>query len=288
MNNIKNKLIQETDVEAIISGIVGRQLKVNNIENFTQAFVHKSFFIKEGFTDEDDECCAFYFEPSSSNERLEFLGDSILNFNTAEYVYQLFPSKEEGFLTKLRTRLVRNTQLSFIGNKLGFEKWLLISNSVENMNGRSNPRLIEDIFESFIAALYKDQGFYITREFIFGCFDRFVDVNQLVENNDNYKDMLLRYFQLNAWSHPVYETTNTTGNGPTKTFTTVVLVKRNLCESSNEIDSILDINTAMETELGIAFEHDYMLGSGTGKTKKESQQQASKSALEMLNVPKNF
>jgi ribonuclease-3 len=286
MNNLANKLISEEELEKIINkNLKNSKIKVNNVGIYRQAFVHKSFNVKESFVDEEDSCCAFYMEKTSCNERLEFLGDSVLNMVTAEYLFELFPDKDEGFLTKLRTKLVRNTQLSHIGTELGFKEWLLISSYVEKINGRDNPRLIEDVFESFIASLYKDQGFYVTREFIFSCFDTYVDINFLINNNDNYKDILLRYFQLNNWSHPEYNTFISDTSTSVKSFTTAVLVRKDLClDLGGE-----DIDKKLGTEYNVCYgEHHYILGVGTGKTKKESEQQASKSALLELKVPSNF
>lgn len=289
MNNIANKLISIEEVNKIInSNLVNTTIFVNNVDIFHQAFVHKSFMIKDSFVDEEDTCCAFYMEKTSSNERLEFLGDSVLNMVTAEYLFQHYPDKDEGFLTKLRTKLVRNTQLSYMGTQLGFKNWLLISTHVEKINGRENPRLIEDVFESFIAALYKDQGFYITREFIFTCFDKYINLKFLVNNNDNYKDILLRYFQMNVWSHPVYNTFSTEGTAANRSFTTVVLVKIDMCHEAANLQNIMNIDEALQETYNIHFDDQYMLGVGIGKTKKESEQNASKTTLEVLEVPKDF
>jgi ribonuclease-3 len=225
---------------------------------------------------------------TSSNERLEFLGDSVLNMVTAEYLFMKYPTKDEGFLTKLRTKLVRNTQLSYIGSKLGFNEWLLISTAIEKINGRENPRLIEDVFESFIASLYKDQGFYATREFIFNCFDKYVDADFLVKNNDNYKDILLRYFQLNLWTHPVYTTIKTEGAASNKIFTTAVLVKTELCEVHADYEIMKKLDKQCRETYGVNFDGQYIIGCGSGKTKKESEQNSSKATLELLKVPKDF
>ena len=72
-------------------------------------------------------------------------------------------------------------------------------------------------------------------DFIFKCFDKYVDLDFLIENNDNYKDTLLRYFQLNEWSHPVYSNIKTEGSGPNRVFTTVVLVQQEVCLNINRL-----------------------------------------------------
>jgi ribonuclease-3 len=289
MNNIRNKLIPKEEINKIVNGcLTSLEITVNNVDIFHQAFVHKSFVITESFVDEEDRCCAFFMKETGSNERLEFLGDSVLNMVTAEYLFIKYPSKDEGFLTKLRTKLVRNTQLSYIGSKLGFNEWLLISTSIEKINGRENPRLIEDVFESFIASLYKDQGFYVAREFIFNCFDKYVDVDFLIQNNDNYKDTLLRYFQLNLWNHPVYTTVKTEGVATNKIFTTVVLVNSDLCSTHADYKIMKETDCYYKNLYGVSFDGQYIIGCGSGKTKKESEQNSSNSTLELLKVPKNF
>lgn len=285
MNNINNKLVSHQDINKIINSMLfTKQINVRRLDLYQQSFVHKSFMVKESFIDEEDNCCAFNLQ-TSSNERLEFLGDSVLNMVTAEYLFIKFPDKEEGFLTKLRTKLVRNTQLSNMGEQLGFKEFLLISTQVEKINGRNNPRLIEDVYESFIAALYKEQGFETTREFIFSCYEKFVDLNYLIENNDNYKDILLRYFQLNLWSHPVYNNILVEGTGVNKIFTTVVLVNSALCDNNNEV---LLFDEMLQQKYNVHFNNDFMIGEGKGKTKKESEQNASKNCLEYFNIPNDF
>lgn len=290
MNNIKNRLITRNDINNIVNSHLKKEISIVNIDIFHQAFVHKSFIISESFIDEDDSCCAFYMKDTSSNERLEFLGDSVLNMVTAEYLFIKYPTKDEGFLTKLRTKLVRNTQLSHMGSKLGFNEWLLISPGIEKINGRENPRLIEDVFESFIASLYKDQGFYTTREFIFSCFDNYVDLESLVKNNDNYKDTLLRYFQLNVWSHPVYVNIKTQGvtTNSGRIFTTITLVNIDLCCDHADNIKMKLLSDSMSKKYNVSYQDQYIIGEGLGKTKKESEQNASKSALVNLRVPDNF
>ena len=176
MNNIHNRLITEQEILTIINNkLNGSNIictKVNNLSIFIKAFMHKSFYIKDDIIDDEDNYCVFRKElipkQGLSNERLEFLGDAFLNLATAEYLFEKFPNKDEGFLTKLRTKLVRNTQLSHIGSELGFNKWILISSHVERISGRENPRLIEDVFESFLASVYIDQGHEVCKRFIFG------------------------------------------------------------------------------------------------------------------------
>lgn len=305
MNNIHNQLISAEDVEIILNkhtvagpANAGPAIVINDVSIFRKAFMHKSFTIKDDMTEEEDNSCMFELDEMvfSSNERLEFLGDAFLNLATAEYLFEKFPEKDEGFLTKLRTKLVRNTQLSFLGEKLGFNKWLLISAHVERISGRDNARLIEDVFESFLAAIYIDQGHVICRNFIFACFDMYIDLDFLVNNNDNYKDILLRFFQTKSWTYPVYSNIYFTGDVYNRQFTTVVLVKKELytdiCLSkviSNQSKMLQEVQDPEGKEnLRKDMEQHYVICQGTGKTKKISEQECSRLALSILKVPKNF
>lgn len=315
MNNIHNQLVSAKDIESIINNHVDDKnidVIVNDINVFRKAFMHKSFVIKDDSADIEDNTCIFELDDVlSSNERLEFLGDAFLNLATAEYLFEKFPGKNEGDLTKLRSRLVRNTQLSYLGEKLGFNKWLLISTHIERISGRDNPRLVEDVFESFIAAVYKDQGHDICKKFIFNCFDTYIDLDFIINNNDNYKDILLRFFQTKSWNHPIYHAIFFTGEVYVREFTTVVIVKKDLYKEgtmNNQMEIFKELSKQENQKYGTCGEKygtcdekcnnckalkeimkdNYIICKGVGKTIKKSEQEASKKALEILKVPKNF
>lgn len=284
MDNINNKLVTFSCLNEIINSHMTQKIEVKNIKIYQKAFIHKSCLNVDNYSDPYDRDCMFKIE-MESNERLEFIGDSILNMATALYIYEIFPDKDEGFMTKLRTKLVRNTQLSYIGTMLGFKEWLLISCHIERIHGRDNPRLIEDVFESFIASLYLDQGFDITKEFIFSCFKKYVNLDELLSFNDNYKDILLRFYQLNEWSHPVYKLLVNNGN---KHFITVGILQKQEIEEDKYQDSIVKMDGLLRKKYNIDLENCYIVGEGEGKTKKESEQNTSKNILEYLGVPNSF
>lgn len=290
MNNPKNKLIKKQDIENILNRHLKDQTTIKNISLYQKAFVHKSFLVYNSYDEEEDVYSVFGKNTfTSSNERLEFFGDSCLNLITAEYLFDKYPSKNEGFLTKLRTRLVRNTQLSYLGEKLCFNEWLLISSSVENMSGRDNKRLIEDVFESFIACIYKDLGFYKCKEFIFSVFDTYIDLDEIIANNDNYKDILLRFFQLNLWKHPYYSTIKEEGNVYNKKFITCVMVDKNMLEEENKyFNKLTQGDIKLRNTLNDLDDKFCYICYAEGKTKKESEQNVSKKCLELLKVSFNF
>ncbi|MEB3269584.1 MAG: ribonuclease III [Leptolyngbya sp.] len=110
---------------------------------FTQAMTHRSYSKEQG-TDGDD------------NERLEFLGDAILTFLCGEFLYQTFPDRAEGDLTRLRASLVDRTQLAAFAQALQLDRYLRMGRGVENSGGRDNPRLLSSAFEALIGAYYLD------------------------------------------------------------------------------------------------------------------------------------
>ncbi len=290
MNNVNNKLIAKSDIESILNRHLAEKVTIKNVKLYQNAFVHKSFLVYSSYDDEEDIYSVFEKESFvKSNERLEFFGDSCLNLITAEYLFEKFPFKNEGFLTKLRTRLVRNTQLSYLGNQLEFKEWLMISSHVEKISGRDNPRLIEDVFESFIACIYKDLGFYTCKEFVFNVFDKYVNLDEIVSNNDNYKDIILRFFQTNSWKHPLYSTIKEEGNVYNKKFSTCVMLECNLLSHDNKYhQKIVENSSFICKKMNISDDKHYYLSLAEGKTKKESEQNASKSCLKFLNVPSDF
>lgn len=102
----------------------------------------------------------------SDNERLEFLGDAVLELLVSQYLYKEFPEQPEGKLTKLRAALVREDSLSKFAVECGFDQFIMLGKGEENSGGRLRPSLLCDLFESFLGALYLDQGFTAAQDFI--------------------------------------------------------------------------------------------------------------------------
>jgi len=152
--NTLNQLITAEDVQTILRGN-GLDIKVNNINIYQKAFVHRSY-LKNNYGEEVDLTCVSLQD--SCNETYEFLGDTILNAVVGSYLYERFPMENEGFLTKTRTKMVRGTSLGQLAKRLNFGKWVIISQHVDSEGGRANLRILEDLFESFIAAIYLDNG----------------------------------------------------------------------------------------------------------------------------------
>tara|TARA_B110000858_G_C17731387_1_gene440282 strand:+ start:404 stop:1102 length:699 start_codon:yes stop_codon:yes gene_type:complete len=213
-----------------------------NVLYYQKAFIHKSVlrFLK-------DE------NLNSSYERYEFLGDSVLNLIIAEFIFNKYPDKEEGYLTRIRTKLVNGKTLAFFAKKINLNEFLIISKNVESINGRNNDRILEDIFEAFLCSINMDLGYKYTENFVLRIINEHINFETL-EEDTNYKDILLRKCQQNLQINPEYELISTSGPSHKKTFTSVAII------------------------------NGQRYATGTGNTKKESEQAASKNTLDILQI----
>lgn len=187
-----------------------------------------------------------------SNERLEFLGDAVLELATTIFLYQKYPEANEGLLTSYRASLVRRVMLAEVATTLGLGERLIMSKGEEAMGGRKNPALLENAFEALVGALYQDQGFAPVYEFLES--NLFVHVDEVIANNlhRDFKSTLQELIQSQSRPTPHYHTVKESGPDHDKTFTVEVKVE------------------------------DETLGSGEGKSKQEASQMAAKSALEKI------
>lgn len=302
MNNIKNKLIPK----AVIYNIINRYNKAPNFTLVNDTAMYQTAFVQKSFanTDQDncpsDNYCSISQDCASvSNERLEFLGDKIIDFITTEFLFDSFPDKDEGFLTKLKSRIVKKQSLAFLGEKLGFREYMLISNHVERNQGRENPRFLEDIFESFVGGFYKDQNSDITvvKKFLLGIYDEFIDLENLINVNDNFKDSILRYFHSKNYGHPVYTPLNSYDNTVViKQFLSAILVSKEAITDPAEYSQAKKIHEKLMKSLpeepmfilNKTIQGKFVLGIGSGDTKKSSQQDCSKQCLTNLKVSLNY
>ena len=195
--NQSNVLISKETVTFLLTRY-GIDTPINDYGLFCNAFVHKSYWTRknENFVN-GNVLCPLSCLPlqEESNERLEFLGDAVLNLATARYLFERYPEENEGFLTKMRSKLVNGTMLADLAMKLEFNKNVLISKQIEDGNGRTNKRILEDCFEAFLGAILLNFGFDETYEWIINMFEDIVDFADLLATNTNYKDQILKYFQ---------------------------------------------------------------------------------------------
>ncbi len=178
--SIKAKIAKGTDRELIhnIKNIFG--FYPGNVFLYTLAFRHKSVAeeVHEG--------------AKNSNERLEYLGDAILSSVVAEYLFKLFPYKDEGFLTKMRSKMVSRAQLNSLALKLGISEMV---NATTDKG--SKPKSINgDAFEALIGAIYLDKGYKFTQNIIINrIYKPLIDIDELEQTETNYKSRLIEWSQ---------------------------------------------------------------------------------------------
>jgi len=152
------------------------------IATFELAFVHKSSLVKD------------VNKRIISNERLEFLGDALLGSIIAAELYKLFPNKDEGFLTKTRSRIVNRAFLNEIAYKMGLIKWVKVQSHLDV----SQTAILGDVLEAIIGAVYVDGGFEACRKFVLeGIVAPYVDISAIAKMDTNYKSMLIEWAQKN-------------------------------------------------------------------------------------------
>jgi ribonuclease-3 len=190
--------------------------------------------------------------PRESNERLEFLGDSVLGLVTSEFLYRSHPSEHEGQLTKTKSLLVSKAILSRRALAMGLGRFVLMSHSEVESGGRQRLSILADAFESVIGAIYLDQGFEAAQEFIERWLLKESRVIAADKRHTNYKSHLQEYVQSTFRTHPVYRIRSEVGPDHSKQFMVEVMVGRRL------------------------------LGEGRGPNKKEAEQAAARNALEAV------
>jgi ribonuclease III len=212
---------------------------VNNQDIFVLALLHRSFLQRPG-------------HPDHSNERLEFLGDSVLNLVVAEYLYHAFPLAEEGDLTKIRSRLVNRKALAAYAKDIHLMDFIFMSTSAAQSIGKGYDTIIADTYEAVIAAIYVDGGYAEAKRFVERQVLAAMKNGTVVTDDENYKSLLLEYAQGSGLGVPRYAITKEEGPDHDRTFTVDVML------------------------------NSVKLGSGTGKNKKEAEQLAARKALDEL------
>ncbi len=190
-------------------------------------------------------------DATDSNERLEFLGDAILGAIVAEYLFKKYPYQPEGFLTELRSRIVRRETMNNVALKMGLNKLVQYN---QNDRGLSRSHIFGNALEALIGAVYLDQGFTKTRKFILNQIIRiYIDLDTMESTDTNYKNQLLSWSQRNG-KQLIFETISETSEGTRKLFT-----------------------------VGIVIDGE-IIATGTGYNKKDAGQVAAKSAMTVLGV----
>ena len=229
--NENNMLINKETILEMFKKLNISNFQINDLANYQQAFVHRSYIRKQvqNSTPEESNLIQFQLE---SNEVLEFEGDSILGSYVARYLHYRYPEEQEGFLTTLKSRLVKTESLAKFAEFLGFGKWLIISKYVEEQGGRQNPKLLENTFEAFIGAVYRDNGGFrldpcsllLPHKIIRNIMELTINFGTLNKEDDNFKDQLMRAFHKHfKGRHATYTLIKTEGQSNNCIFTCGVL-----------------------------------------------------------------
>ena len=206
--------------------------KVININNFKLAFVHISYLKNQPLTDKFIKLLKEikpienkYIKKTiplqeKSYEVLEYLGDAVIHAVLAEYLFSRYPDANQGFLTTIRTRIEKGETLNKFSRKLGFHEYAIISRNIELSGGReNNVNIMEDIFEAFIGALKLETNYETCQKFITNIIDAEIDFPELINNDDNYKQLLMQYYHKNGFkTTPTYTLVKTYDETSKKRF----------------------------------------------------------------------
>jgi ribonuclease-3 len=212
----------------------------SNLQLYRLAFLHSSAS-KESIAKSYKE----------SNERLEFLGDSVLGMITATYLFKKFPFKDEGFLTEIRSRMVSRESLNVLGRKIGLDT--IIEHENQRKTSLSRTSMYGDALEAFVGAVYLDKGYIFTQRFIVKkILTQYFDLDTVVQNNPNFKSILIEWGQKEG--KKVQFTLEEEGVHHNKEFTAMVTL------------------------------NDEKIAEGKGYSKKKAEQTAAMKACEVLNL----
>ncbi len=231
--NEKNQFVNKKFIENTLRKF-GINHTVKNIKNFQIAFIHVSYLKSQQITEKfikllkeikpilnKTECIPLQ---ENSYEVLEFLGDAVIHSILAEYLHRRYPDKDQGFLTKLRTKIEKGETLNKFSRILQFNKFAIISRNIELSGGRdNNTNIMEDIFEAFVGALKLETDYETCQKFVINLIDSEIDFAELINNEDNYKELLMQYYHKKGFkTTPTYHLINTIDEKPRKLFEMIV------------------------------------------------------------------
>ena len=196
-------------------------MRPRTLDHYRRAFVHKSILRNVKKSNDSTKIQSYM---KQSNERLEFLGDSVFGSTIAYYLFIKYPEANEGFMTRLKTRIVRRETCAMFGRQLELFNYIFTSETVKI--DKHSDKILEDTFEAFIGAIKLDLGDKFAQAFIIRLVEKYIDFNDLLEDT-NYKDVLLRYTQKKEIEQPIYEEMSKDGPAHRCKFTITVKIQFN-------------------------------------------------------------
>ena len=309
--NSTNVEITLSQVQSILTkyGIPGN---IDNLTLYKRAFIHRSYTKRpQSYNEQENititerpyDCLPLY---TKSNERLEFLGDGVLELVTKYYLYRRFPKENEGFMTEKKIALVKNEAIGKLALEMGLHKYYIISKHAEEKKTRTNLKKLGCLFEAFIGALFLDfnkmtlldeegwfkslfttgPGFQMAQIFIEGIFEKHVDWMKLIQDDDNYKNILQVKIQKEFKDTPHYIEIGHSDESGYEMGVYLCLgqkiheVSREHATNYRKLGSFEKIHEMMETD-GKVFIY---LGRGQHKIKRKAEQMACDETLKMLSL----
>ena len=213
--------------DVVIKRLLG--FKPKNVELYKNAFVHKSI-AKELDTD--------------SYERLEFVGDSVIGLIIASYLYEKYPEENEGYLTRIRTKIVSSKGLSKLAKTMNLDLYVKMNAKAMSQEWNKNPRILEDTFEALMGAFYLDKGLDSCRKFLIRLVEKNMESSDL-ETDTNYKDILMKFVQSRQMKCPEYTVTHTNGPDHAKKYTVQININnRKVSEGTDKSKKQAEQNAA--------------------------------------------
>ena len=305
------KEITLNEVQCILKKY-GVDANVFNIELYKRAFVHRSY-VKRPQIENKNSNIKIINKPkncislkSKSNERLEFVGDGVLELITKYYLYRRFPKADEGFMTEKKIALVKNEHIGKLALLMGLNKWFILSRNTEEKGTRNNLKKLGCLFEAFIGALFLDfnkidirdnhnwfknvfvcgPGFQMAQIFVENIFEQYVDWEKLISEDDNFKNILQVKIQKQFKTTPYYlELSYSLEEGYHMGVylclgLPIYKVKPENAKEFSEFNNFENIQTYLDENKNVFV----CLGKCCHKVKKKAEQGACEQALTLINL----
>lgn len=323
--NPENVEITEADVRTILTRF-GLPPRVHNFELYRRAFIHRSYVkrpelenevLNVKLADKPGGCLKL---STKSNERLEFLGDGVLELVVKYYLYRRFPKEDEGFMTEKKIALVKNEHIGKLSLAMGLNKWFIISRHAEERNTRTNLKKLGCLFEAFIGAIFLDNnkysvssetnefsplvdeddmyvsnsfitghGFNYAQKFVEAVLEKEVDWTRLISYDDNFKNQLQVKIQKTFKTTPHYIQTQTDACDDDTlgevTMAVCLCLNQQIYETTLEKAVLFNDLGSFDKILELTADGSpilVLLGTGTHKIKKKAEQLACAEALRII------
>lgn len=316
--NSLNNEITLNDVQSILIkyGVVDPQIM--NFNLYRRAFIHKSYTKKPQLENDKlnitiapntEECMPL---STKSNERLEYLGDGVLELVTKFYIYRRFPKEQEGFMTEKKIEIVKNEAIGKIALEMGLHKWYILSRHAEEKGTRTNLKKLGCLFEAFLGALFLDYnklnigenewfdevfkcgpGFQMAQIFLENIFEQHINWMELITNDNNYKKLFQTQIQHHFKLTPQYLKLDSNDEiGYTIGVYLVIGYEKHELEKlyTNALDNRI-FNSFNEIKTYCSNNNDKIIikyGQGSNKTKKKADQVAGEIAFNIVKQYEDY